>query len=119
MTQGERIRFLRKELGLTLEKFGERLNISLSGVSKIEKGERSLTDRMVKDICREYKVNYDWLVYGDGEIFADLPSTILDELCLQYKLDDLDKTLIELYITLDEQTRTTLKEHISKKLLKE
>lgn len=70
MTQGERVKEIRKALGLTLEKFGERLGVGKTAISKIEKGERNLTDQMAKSICREYNVNYDYLVYGDGEMYA-------------------------------------------------
>ena len=66
MTQGERVRDIRKELGLTLEKFGEKLGVGKTAISKIEKGENSLTDQMLKAICREYNVNYDYIMNGDG-----------------------------------------------------
>ena len=36
--------------------------------SKIEKGERNLTDRMITDICREYHINETWLRTGEGEM---------------------------------------------------
>ena len=38
MTQGERVRNVRKELGLTLEKFGKRIGLKKSGLSQIENG---------------------------------------------------------------------------------
>ena len=40
MAQGERIKELRKALNLTLEKFGERLGVGKTAISKLEKGER-------------------------------------------------------------------------------
>ena len=57
MTQGERVREIRKALGLTLEKFGEKLGVGKTAISKLEKNERNLTDQMVKAICREYNVS--------------------------------------------------------------
>ena len=48
MAQGERIKELRKALNLTLEKFGERLGVGKTAISKLEKGERNLTDQMCK-----------------------------------------------------------------------
>ena len=98
MTQGERVKEIRTVLSLTLEKFGEKLGVGKTAISKIEKSERSLTDQMAKSICREYNVNYDWLMDEDGEMFSDLPQTVLDELCLQYELDDLDRFIVELYV---------------------
>lgn len=119
MTQGERVRQIRKALDLTLEKFGERLGVGKTAFSKIEKGERSLTDQMALAICREYNVNYDYLIYGDGEMFDNLPETIMDELCAQYDLDDLDRALIEIYITLPADFRKTVKDKIRNVILKE
>ncbi len=77
MTQGERVKQLRTALDLTLEKFGERVGVGKAAISKLEKNENRLSDQMIKSICREFNVNYDWLVYGEGEMFSELPKTIL------------------------------------------
>ena len=119
MTQGERIRSIRKELGLTLEKFGAKLGVGKTAISNIEKGNRNLTEQMALSICREYNVNYDYLMDGEGEMFDDLPQTVLDELCVQYDLDDLDRNLVEMYLEMPEQVRDYLKQEIRKRFLKE
>lgn len=112
MTQGERVRDIRKELGLTLEKFGEKLGVGKTAISKIEKGENSLTDQMLKAICREYNVNYDYIMNGDGEMFSDLPQTVLDELCSQYDCDADDRKMIQEYLKLDAASRKVLKDYM-------
>ena len=71
MTQNERVKEVRKTLGLTLEKFGDRLGIKKAAVSKIEKGENSLTDANIKAICREFSVDYMCLTTGEGEMFVE------------------------------------------------
>lgn len=71
MAQGERIREVRNTLGLTLEKFGDRLGVTKVAISNIEKGNRNLTEQMTKAICREFNVDYMWLTTGDGEMFID------------------------------------------------
>lgn len=71
MTQNERVKEVRKTLGLTLEKFGDRLGIKKAAVFKIEKGENSLTDANIKAICREFSVDYMWLTTGEGEMFVE------------------------------------------------
>lgn len=71
MTQNERVKEVRKTLGLTLEKFGDRLGIKKAAVSKIEKGENSLTDANIKAICREFSIDYMWLTTGEGEMFVE------------------------------------------------
>lgn len=114
MTQGERIKEIRTALGLTLEKFGDKLGVTKVAISNIEKGNRNLTEQMIKAICREYNVNYDYIMYGTGEKFNDLPQTILDELCAQYDLDELDRQIVDIYISLPKQLRDSVKEHIKK-----
>lgn len=114
MTQGERIREIRKALGLTLEKFGEKLGVKKNSISQLENGINTLTDQMARSICREYNVSYDYLIDGEGEMFDDLPQTILDELCRQYDLDDFDRALVEMYIGLPEDVRKALKAEIRK-----
>lgn len=112
MTQGERVKEIRTALSLTLEKFGEKLGVGKTAISKIEKNERSLTDQMSRSICREYNVNYDFLMYGDGEMFSDLPQTVLDELCMQYGCDEDDRSMIYEYLKLDASDRRVLKNYI-------
>ena len=66
MTQGERVKSVRDEKHMTLEEFGKRLNVTKVTMSNIERGHRGLTERMLKDICREFSVNEDWLRTGAG-----------------------------------------------------
>lgn len=109
MTQGERIKLIRKELGLTLEKFGEKLGVTKTTISRIEKGVNNLTDQMARSICREYNVDYDYLMYGEGDMFTDLPKTIVDELCMQFDLDDFDRAVVEMYLDLPAELRQAIK----------
>lgn len=114
MTQGERVHEVRKSLGLTLDKFGEKLGVQKSAVSKIEKNICGLTETMAKTICREYNVSYDYLINGDGEMFDNLPQTILDELCAQYDLSDFDRMLVEMYVSLPKDLREQAEACITK-----
>ena len=80
MTQGERIREVRKTLGLTLEKFGEKIGMKKNSVSQIENGKNSVTEQVVKSICREFNVDYIWLTTGDGEMFIDTDDDFLERI---------------------------------------
>lgn len=71
MTQGERVKAVRKALSLTLDKFGDRLGVSKATISNIENGNRLLTEALTKAICREFNVNYTWLVDELGEMFME------------------------------------------------
>lgn len=63
----ERVKEIRKENGLTLEKFGDRLGVSKVAISLIENGKNNITEQMLKSICREFYINEEWLRYGTGE----------------------------------------------------
>lgn len=80
MTQGERVKEIRKALGLTLEKFGEKLGVGKTAISNIEKGNRNLTEQMTKSICREYGVDYIFLTTGEGEMFVDSDDDFLEKI---------------------------------------
>lgn len=70
MTIGERVKTLRKELGLTLEKFGAPLGVQRSALSMIENDKSGIGDRTILLICREYGVSEEWLRDGIGEMFV-------------------------------------------------
>ena len=68
----ERIKELRKTLGLTLESFGDKVGVGKSTISRIENGTNGLTEQMILSICREFNVNEEWLRSGTGEMFKDM-----------------------------------------------
>lgn len=71
MTQGERVREIRKAKGLTLDKFGDKVGVTKQTVSRIENGINNLTDQMFLSICREFNVNEQWLRTGEGDMFIE------------------------------------------------
>lgn len=80
MTQNERVKEIRKTLGLTLEKFGERIGVTRGSMSNIENGNRNLTEQMTKSICREFSVDYMWLITGEGEMFIDTDDDFIERI---------------------------------------
>lgn len=70
MTVGERLKHLRKDLlDITLERFGDRIGLKKSTLSNIENGNTNLADQARRSICREFGVNEQWLLTGEGEPF--------------------------------------------------
>ena len=67
-----RLKELRKELGLSGEKFGEKIGVKKAAISKIESGAVGLSDSNILAICREFNVNEEWLRFGTGEMFKDM-----------------------------------------------
>lgn len=105
MTQGERVKEIRKALGLTLDKFGEKLGVTKQTISRIEKGVNNVTDQMAKGICREYGVSEDWLLHGSGEMFAPDSEEELKALVKRYGLSNADMVLLRKFMGLDESAR--------------
>lgn len=115
----ERIRELRKYLGLTLEKFGARLGVGNTAISKIEHGTTNVTEQMLLSICREFNVNEKWLRDGTGEMFIVIPE---EEEIIRFAQDLLDnpddiacnliKDIIVTYMKLDDTDRAVIQKVI-------
>ena len=71
MTENERVKEVRKSLGLTQEKFGERVGLKKSAISQIESGVNGVTDQLRLAVFREFNVNEDWLRTGEGSMFSE------------------------------------------------
>lgn len=108
----ERIKEIREIFGLSLEAFGERIGISKTSVSRLEKNERNPSEQTIKSICREFNINYAWLKEGLGEMISSLPDTLLDQVADEYHLDDLDKKIVKSYMQLTEEKRKVIKEYL-------
>ena len=62
----ERLKKIRKSLSLSQEAFGAKLGVTGPGISKIESGDRNLTEQMTLSVIREFNVNENWLRTGEG-----------------------------------------------------
>lgn len=104
MTQNERVKEVRKALGLTLEKFGERIGVTRGSMSNIENGNRNLTEQMTKSICREFSVDYIWLTTGEGEMFIDTDDDFLERIDrIMVGEDDARKNLFKFMLELSDE----------------
>ena len=68
----DRIKQLRKQLGMTQQEFADRLGIRRNNVAKYETGENSPSEAVVSLICKTFNVNEDWLRNGTGEMFIQM-----------------------------------------------
>lgn len=69
----DRIKSLRKHLGLTQEKFAERLCMKRNTIANYEIGRNEPIDAVVSLICKEFNVNEEWLRTGSGDMFVKMP----------------------------------------------
>lgn len=119
----ERIKLLRKSLGMTLEKFGERLGVGRSTMSNIENGARNVTQQMFKSICREFGANEVWLRTGTGEMFVvhkDETAAIISDLLesINNKSYDFILDVLKVYQTLPSANQDVIK-NFCQQLIKE
>lgn len=78
-TINERIKKARDSTGLSLRAFGKRIGINNgSSVMRLESGENNPSEQTIRLISTAYKINYQWLKYGEGEML--LPPDSLDEM---------------------------------------
>lgn len=70
----DRIKLIRTSKKLSQDEFGKVINLSRSQIAGYETGAKNVTDRAISDICREFKINEEWLREGAGEMEAKMTS---------------------------------------------
>lgn len=103
----ERIKKLRRELGLTQAKFAERIGLKQNSIALIESGKRNISDQAVLSICREFGVMENWIRYGDGPMYSPEASKELDALAKRYDFTYKDYILME-KLCKDREARASL-----------
>lgn len=114
-----RLRQIRKERHLTQEEFGKKIGIeSRAHISALENGNRTITDRIINDVCREFNVNEEWLRTGKGEMYKtttdEVKSYVEDLLNYSGEGNSFYDTIIEMmktYHNLDEQSKKIMRDY--------
>ena len=112
-----RVKEIRKYVGLTQEKFAQSIGVSRSNVTNVELGKIQLTDRLIKTICSVYNVDENWLRTGEGEMFISLNSD--DEFdmlvgSLYAENDEFKKKVIKTMLSLEDEDWMFIKKFIDK-----
>ena len=112
----ERLKKLRKALDLTQQEFADRIGIKRNTMGQYEIGRNEPIDAVVMAICKEFKVNEEWLRTGQGEMFikqsrdeemAELIGNMMSE-----ESDSFKKRLISGLLALDDNGWTVLEQFI-------
>ena len=69
----ERIKAIRKALGVTQQELADRLNIQRGSIAGYEVGRISPGSSTIALICREFNVSEEWLRTGTGDMFIPVP----------------------------------------------
>lgn len=95
-----RIKKLRKALDLTQREFASRIGMKPNTVATYEMGRALPSSAAINNICKEFRVNEEWLRSGVGEMFQPEPRDMIDELIEQYHLPREYRSLTEKYLEL-------------------
>lgn len=120
-TIGDRIKILRKDvLKKNQKEFGEKIGLKPNSVSCIETGTNSLTEQTANAICREYGINKDWILTGEGEILKEMSDETAEAVSDLLEEDnpfyDLILGIMKTYKKLDDKSQTALR-NLSQELL--
>lgn len=102
----DRLKILRNDKEMSQVEFGKLIGISRSQIACYENGIRELTERTINDICREFNVNKDWLLTGEGEMYiVSNEDERLAKILVELHTSDNEnlKNLIEKMLELDDK----------------
>ena len=113
----ERIKELRRSLGLTQEEFALRLGIKRGALANYEVGRNEPIDAVVALMCREFHVSEGWLRRGEGEMLVpagenELLSRFLGEVA--FEQDSFRKRILLGLSKLDAEDWTALENNFQK-----
>ena len=103
----DRVKQLRKSLGLTQSELGDRLGVSRDAIAGYERGV-NIPDPTIKLICREFNVDYFWLTEGTGEMFTSIPQTLVDSIADEYHLTDEYKAILEAFLQVPDEDKPAI-----------
>ena len=95
-----RLRQLRKALDLTQSEFADRIGSAQNTITGYESGRRNPSGPIIAAICREFNVNKDWLVNGEGEMFLPDAGDELEALAKKYGYSTAVAVLVEKLVNL-------------------
>lgn len=116
----ERLKQLRKTLGITQQEFADKIGIKRNSYANYETGRNTPIDAIILSICREFDVNEDWLRNGSGEMFKERsPSEEIGyyvEDLLEYDghgnpFYDMIVEMMKTYVELDEKSQAVIRKY--------
>ncbi len=110
----KRVKELRTSLNLSAEKFGSRVGVTRSAISRIENGVVNVTEQMVHSICREFNVREEWLRNGEGEMHLDFTEDEFAKAAATLSNDAFVRSLIIEYWKLDDDSKELFRNFIHK-----
>lgn len=72
----ERLKLIRKKLAVNQNEMSEKFGVSYRAYTSYERGERKPTIGLFKNLYRNFNINLNWLITGEGEMFNRNPNEV-------------------------------------------
>lgn len=115
MELSDRIKAIRKEVGLLQPEFAERIGIKGATITSYETGSRIPSDTVMLAICREFNVNEHWLRTGEGDMMVTVDADQeLQDIFAEITLsgDELITRIIKSYWRLSDSEKAAIRKLI-------
>ena len=117
----ERLKELRKILGLTQQEMADKIGVKRNTIATYESGKVDPSSRTIADICEKFDVREEWLRTGEEPMLVELPpedeaAKVASLLLKGYQGNDemygLILDIIRTYASLSEKDQKILKDFI-------
>ncbi len=108
----ERLKLLRKHFKLNQQEFADKLKVAKITVAKWETNASNLSENRALLICEKFNVNYDWLMYGNGDMFKPKEETIATIKKEHPDITDVELDILEKWFQLSHDDRVYLLEKL-------
>lgn len=114
-TISDRIKSVRINNNLTMDKFGDKIGITKSSVSLIESGKNNPSEQTLILICKEFGIDYLWLTTGKGEMFGSVDDEVIAKFdAIMAGEKETHKIILKTLLDMDEETLESLDKFIEK-----
>ena len=108
-----RIKEARKARNYTQDQLAQKLGLTRTYINLIESGKKDPADRTIRDICRELRINEEWMMTGSGDMFLpdeDEEAAYVSDLLLgsDNELYTIIKAIMKTYSELGEKEKKVL-----------
>lgn len=104
----ERIKSIRKALGLTQQEMADKLGIKRTSISNYEIGRNEPPEPVISLFRREFGISEEWLKTGEGDMYERGSGDFFDDLIKKYRLDQSDRAMLESFCQLKSEDRKAI-----------
>lgn len=103
-----RINELLSTLELSQSEFAKRIGVTKMAVSNWCRNVQKPSETTIREICRQFNVDYNWLTEGKFEMFLKAPKSKIEMLQRDYGLTTEESAYIMTFLQSDQTTRQSL-----------